>query len=483
MEESRPRPPASRRPKLGPGVELRPGVAPRPGLERRPAVGSAPGAERPSRDLPGSQALRLLRDPFRALPHLAARRGDVAAARLGPRRAVLVASPQGIRQVLATDHQAFTKGGSMRGLRLLLGDGLITSEGDRHARQRRLVQHLFARPHRDGWLPAVVEAAVGRSRCWDDGQVRDAQEEMVRLSLDVTTRTLFSEVLGPPEADDLFAAVRTTTDLSHLTSLPAVDWLVHGPLPPFPRFRAARATLRAWAERTVERHLHDPGPPLDVAGAIVRGGPGAVERAAARDQVITFLMAATVTTGHALAWALHCLATHPPAQEALAAEANLVLGGRRPDPEDLPRLPYARAVFAETLRLFPPAWVIGRQAATRTFVQDVTVRRADLVLLSPWVTQRDARWFEAPDAFRPERWLGEAPEPTRFTYFPFGVGPRRCVGEPLAWFEGTVALSVLAARWRFAPTEARPPRLRAGITLAARAGLPLRVTRREAAAG
>lgn len=457
---------------------------PSPAAPRAPSLRGVPATPRrhAARPLPGRLTAQLLRDPYRGLPELARERGDVAAARIGPRRVVLVTHPEGVRRVLAVEHELFTKGGTLGGLRVLLGDGLITSDGAVHAAQRRAMQGHFGRGHEAAWGAATAAAAARCTAGWGDGDSREMQAEMLRLSLDVTARTLFGEVLADDDLARLARATGTISEISSLTSLPWLEGWVRSPLRPFRRFRAARAELRAWADGLLARAgAADTGPggPLH---AIATSAPAATGDPV--DQVLTLLMAAHVTTGHALAWAIYRLAGQPEIADALAAEAAATFGARHHhDPSgaagaSLPPLPYARAVFAETLRLHPPAWAIGREAKRATAMDGCAIGRGDMVLLSPWVTQRDARWFERPAEFRPERWLSGEASASRFSFFPFGLGPRRCVGEPLAWLEGTLVLALLGRAWRFDRDGPPEPRLRPGVTLAAQGGLAVRIRAR-----
>jgi cytochrome P450 len=453
-----------------------------PAAPRAPSVRGVPATSpgRATRSVPGRLTALLLRDPYRGLPELARERGDVASVRIGPRRVVLVSHPEGVRQVLALEHELFTKGGTLGGLRVLLGEGLITSDGPRHAAQRRALQGHFGRGHEGAWQAAVMAATARGTGAWRDGEGLEMQAEMLRLSLDVTARTLFGEVLSDDDLARLARATGTISEISSLTSLPWLEGWVRTPLRPFRRFRAARAELRTWAQGLLARAREvetGSGGPLH---AIAASAPAATGDPV--DQVLTLLMAAHVTTGHALAWAVHRLAGQPGVADALAAEAVAALGAGGDDAEAadgvVASLPYARAVFAETLRLHPPAWAIGREARRPTAVEGHAIGRADMVLLSPWVTQRDARWFERPAEFRPERWLDGDASPSRFSFFPFGLGPRRCVGEPLAWLEGTLVLGLLGQAWRFERDGPAEPRLRPGVTLAAQGGLRVRVRAR-----
>ena len=306
------------------------------------------------RPLPGAMSLSLLTDAHAGLPRLAAARGDVAAARLGHRRVVLVSEPTAVCAVLAAKSDTFTKGGSLQGLSMLLGEGLVTSEGAAHAQQRRAVQGHFGQRHESSWA-GHIEAAVGRrTAAWQAGDVRDMEVEMLGLSLDVTLRALFHDVRDRADLDRLQRAVATVEELSAYSSLPGLPALMALPLPPVRRFRTARRELRSWAREVIARRRLDPGPPDDVLGAILGSTTDADDApGGAIDQALTMLVAAHVTTGHAMAWALDAVARHPAVAQAMATEvAAASVDGTIPGTRELP---YCRAVFAETLRLFPPA--------------------------------------------------------------------------------------------------------------------------------
>jgi cytochrome P450 len=245
------------------------------------------------------------------------------------------------------------------------------------------------------------------------------------------------------------------------------------------RFRRARGTLQQAVDELIRSRLADRSPPNDLLSALLSADGAERDLAAVRDEVTTLWVAAYVTTGHALAWALDCLARNPSAQDALAQEADEVLGGRVQSTPDVGRLTWSRGVFAESLRLYPPAWILSRHAGGNASISGTHIPRGTLALACPLVTHRDARWYLAPLVFDPGRWLSGQPGPKPFAYFPFGAGVRRCVGEPLAWLEGTLVLAILASRWSFHPVGGAEPSFRRGITLASRHGLPVRIHRRH----
>ena len=300
---------------------------------------------------------------------------------------------------------------------------------------------------------------------------------MLRLSLLAASEVLFSAEPGV-DLEELVRAMRSMDELSYLTAMPGLTLAVRSPIPSMVRFRRARGVLQQPSTSSSAGASRTRSPPNDFLSALLWADGPRRDLAAIRDEVTTLWVAAYVTTGHALAWALDSLARNPSAQDALAREADEVLDGRVRPPLDVGRLTWSRSVFAESLRLHPPAWILGRHAGVNARIGERHIPHGTLALASPWVTHRDARWYPAPLAFDPGRWVSGQPATRPFAYIPFGAGPRRCVGEPLAWIEGTLVLSILASRWSFHSISDAEPTFRRGISLASRDGLPVRIHRR-----
>jgi cytochrome P450 len=198
-----------------------------------------------------------------------------------------------------------------------------------------------------------------------------------------------------------------------------------------------------------------------------------------RDETLTLFIAGHETTATALTWAWHLLASNPEAEAKMHRELDAVLGDREPTFEDVPRLPYTSNVFGETMRLYPPAWAIGRMAVTDLEIGGYRVPQKSIVLLSPYTMHRSAKWWPEPEAFRPERWEVEESERPKFAYYPFGGGPRLCIGERFAWMEGVLILAALGRKWRFRRADDRPVELAPLLTLRPKGGLRLRAESRE----
>lgn len=411
-------------------------------------------------------------DPLGFLTHCAQTGADVVPLRLPFLRAFLLLDPADIERVLVTDHRQFVKPLWLRtpAVRRLLGDGLVTSDGGPWRAQRRACQPAF----HPGLLPdygRTVSALAGRMLDgWSPGQTRDLPGDMTRLTLDIIGQTLLGTDLGPQAAE--IGAVMDT-----LMACFSADRSFFGlmPLPPTPR--EVRAVRRL--DRLVDGLIADAEPAAPLLSPLC-AEPGAAGGArAVREQVKTFLAAGHESSALALTWAFLLLASHPDADARLAAELKSILGGRPPAPEDLPRLPYTQAVIKETLRLYPPLWMTGRRAAARCEIGGHAVPAGSVLLTSQWAVQRLERFFPHPDRFRPERWESEETAALpRFAYFPFGGGPRVCIGQGFAMLETTLVLAAIAQRFRLETVGQPGEQPWATMTLRPPTGIVMRLTPR-----
>jgi len=399
--------------------------------------------------------LAFRRDPLRFLTRIAREHGDIVHFRIGPQHVLLLNHPDLVRDALVTRADCFHKGRALQRAKRLLGEGLLTSEGEHHRRQRRLAQPAFHRKRIDSYGALMVEYAARDSARWQDGETRDIAHEMMRLTLAIVGKTLFDADVES-EADEIGGALTQILELFQMLLLPYSEYLERLPLPANRRFTRARAALDAVIYRIIEERRAsgtDRGDLLSmllVAQDEEDSASGGMSDEQLRDEVMTIFLAGHETTANALAWTWYLLAQNPEAEARLHAELDAVLeGGRLPTVEDLPRLRYTEMVLAESMRLYPPAWVIGRLAIKDYAVGGAVAEKGALVLLSQYVMHRDARFFPDPLRFDPERWTPEAKESRpQYSYFPFGGGARRCIGEGFAWMEGTLLVATIARRWR-----------------------------------
>ena len=428
---------------------------------------AAPEAPGPKTLWPGGHLFYFRRDPLNFFTRLAREYGDVVQFRAGPQRVFLLNHPDYVRDVLVTHHERYHKGRALQRAKRLLGDGLLTSEGEFHRRQRRLAQPAFHRQRVNSYARVMTEFAAKTSARWRDGQTLDISEEMTRLTLSIVGKTLFDADVGR-DADEVGAALTEVMNLFSYLMLPFSELLEKLPLPPQRRFQRARARLDRVIYRIIEERRQrgeDRGDLLSMLLFSVdeEGDHAGMTDEQLRDEAMTLFLAGHETTANALTWAWYLLAQNAEAEKELHAELDRVLeGGRPPTAEDLPALRYTEMVVAETMRLYPPAYAIGRLALEDHEVGGYRIPRGSLVLVSQYVMHRDPRFFPEPERFDPTRFAPEArSERPQFSYFPFGGGVRRCIGEGFAWTEAVLILAALARRWamRLAPghrVEAQP---------------------------
>jgi cytochrome P450 len=407
------------------------------------------------------------------LLRLARSSGDVARFRLGRTDAFLLSHPDHVRRVLVDDADAFRKGGLVRRARRLLGDGLITSEGELHRTQRRRVQPAFARRELATYGETVPNHAARIAARWRDGDLVDIGAAMDELALAVVVHVLLG---GDVEhgAGAIAADLRLLARWFPLLALPGAERLEHAGVPPFAQAGLAAARI----DLAVRRHIQDAAEEQrgDLLSMLLESGGDPMPPGLVRDEVMTLFLAGHDTTAAALTWTWYLLAANPAAAERVRAEIAEVLGDRDPVPADCAALTYTGMVFDEVIRLYPPVGRIGRRPIDDYHVGGQRIRAGSAVFLSPYVTQRDSRWWPDPERFDPDRWqpqrVGERP---RYSAFPFGAGPRSCVGGHLARMIGTLTIATVARRWRMAAPEGPPPRIRSLLTLKPRRPLVLRV--------
>jgi cytochrome P450 len=395
----------------------------------------------------------LRRDRLGFWTHVARTYGEVAQVRIGSRSMLLLSHPDAIEEVLVTQARHFVKHFALRLNPLVLGNGLLTSEGDFWLRQRRLIQPAFQRGRLAGFGPMIVAYTRRLLAGWNDGETRDIVPEMMRLTLEITAKALFdAEVADKARAVGEAMQFLQENFLARFNSLlPPPLWL---PLPANLRLRRAVRRLDDILYDMIRQRRQAGGRGGDVLSLLLHARDetdrtGMTDQQL-RDEAMTLFLAGHETTALALSWAWALLGSHPEAEARLQEEMDAVLDGREPTIEDLPHLRFTEAVMLEAMRLYPPAYVIGREAAEDCEVSGYRVPRGMTVLMSQWVVHRDERFFEEAGQFLPERWLdGLAQRLPKYAYFPFGGGPRLCIGNTFAMLETVLVLATLAGQLRF----------------------------------
>jgi cytochrome P450 len=419
---------------------------------------------------------------------------------MGPRRSFFVNHPEYIRDIFTTSAHRFVKGRALQRARTLLGNGLLTNEGESHLRQRRMIQPAFHRARIAEYARSMVDFAEDLLNSWQDGSVIDVDKEMMRLTLRIVAKTLFGADVTT-EADEVGSAMTTLVEMFDYLLLPFSEWLEKLPLPHTRRLKKARGALDQIIFGFINArraHGQDRGDLLSTLLAARDESDGsAMSDEQIRDEALTLFLAGHETTANALTWAWYLLSKNPEAETRLHEELDEVVrtGLSRTTTEhgppksgtqnslrfdDLPQLRFTEAVIAESLRLFPPAWAIGRLSIAEHRFGSFEIPKGSLVLVSPFVTQRDPRFWDEPEVFKPERWVSVSVKEVsqQFKYLPFGGGVRRCIGESFAWTETNLVLATLARRWKLEMIPDQKIGLQPMITLRPKFGMRMRIRKR-----
>ena len=417
----------------------------------------------------------LSRDHLGFVLDTARRYGDFVPLKFGRRTAVLLSNPRDVEDVLVTRQRNFTKGYFYRILGPLLGNGLLTSEGDFWLRQRRLAQPAFHRQRINSYAETMVRFTQELLASWRAGQVRDVHDDMMQLTLRIVGQTLFdADILA--NAPEVGHALPTALhELNQQMSGPEFVLPSGIPTPSRVRLRRAVARLDPLVLGIIAQRRASGEDRGDLLSALLRAQDEDGSRMTdtqLRDEAMTIILAGHETTALALSWTWYLLSEHPAIRSRLAEELASVLDGRPPSLADVPRLPYAEAVLLETMRLYPPIYGIGRESIADMELGGHHLPAGTNVYMLAWVIQRDQRYFERPDDFVPERWLdGLAKRLPRFAYFPFGGGPRLCIGQPFAMLEAILLLSTIAQSWHLTLQPGHPVELHPALTLRPKHGL------------
>lgn len=444
----------------------------------QPSTNSTPGP-RPFFSLPPLLAMR--RNPLLYMEQLHREYGDLVSYRPPGRQVFMLFHPDMTQDMLVTHARNHHQGRVMQRSRSVLGNGLLTSEDRFHLRQRRLIHPAFHRQRVFGYGRAMVDYAERHQKRWGDGETLDVHQEMMRLTLAIVGKTLFdSDVEG--DAQEIGRALNTFMHLFKFAVLPLSEYLEKLPIPPVLRMRKARERLDRIIYRYIEERRksgEDRGDLLSMllaAEDTETGNAGErMDNDQIRDECVTLMLAGHETTANALTWTLYLLAQHPEIADRLKIELDQVLTGRSPAPEDYPNLKYAEMVLSESMRLYPPAWGVARTVTEPYEAFGVLFPKNALLLTSQWIAHRDPRWHPDPLHFNPERWRPEVRvSRPKFSYFPFGAGPRQCIGESFAWMEGVLLLASIARNWKFSVMPETRVELLPLITLRPKFGMKLK---------
>ena len=430
-------------------------------------------------DLIGGHFRSFRKNPTEFLTKLS-KLGDVSSFKVGGVQAFLINHPDLIRDLLVTNHAKFIKGRALQRAKGLLGEGLLTSEKEFHLRQRRMIQPAFHRNRINEYAKAMIEFGEKMSSEWRDGEVRNIDKEMMRLTLWIVGKTLFSANVED-EAMEVGKAMTTIVSMFNFMLFPFSEILEKLPLPPLKKLKNARNTLDEVIYKIIDERRKSGEDTGDLLSMLLMAQDeetgNAMTDKQVRDECLTLFLAGHETTANALTWTFYLLSQNPASEAKFHAELAEILGDKPITPEDYPRLKYTEQILAESMRLFPPAWTVGRLATAEHEFGGYLIPPKSLVLASQFVMHRDARFWENAEDFQPERWekLSIKEAGNKFIYFPFSKGIRNCIGEGFAWMEGVLLLAILGRNWKLSLAPEQKIGLQAMITLRPKFGMKMKI--------
>lgn len=470
-----------------------------------------------------------LGEPILLFEYLRAHYGPIAHYRFMGVPIIFVNEPDYIREILVTQAASFVKERTVRRMKILLGEGLITSDDPIHIRQRRIVAPAFHRQRIAAYADEIVASSARHAAQWKPGETIDISAAMMSLSLEIVARTLFNT-----EVTDDIRRINDEVNLimgiyNFLVAFPRMESFLHLPIPGVVKFRRSKARLDAVVDRLIAEHRTSSEDRGDLLSMLIASrdedGTTGMTDDQIRDEVLTIFLAGYETTANALAWTWYLLSQNPEVEAKLHAELDAVLAlnhdvssrpeqsevegpassatkmssrpeAQRPAVErpaspphtrhlrlptlaDYPQLRYTEQVFAESMRLYPPAWAMGRMSTKAVTLGPYRIPPGAHFFMSQYIISRTPELYPDPLRFDPDRFTPEAKAARpRFAYFPFGGGSRQCIGESFAWMEGVLAIATIARQWRMTYLGDAPPVPQAKITLRPRDPVMMRLTPR-----
>lgn len=390
--------------------------------------------------------------------------------------------PDDIREVLVVQGHKFRKGLGVFMLSRLLGQGLLTSEGEYHKKQRLLIQPGFHRQRIAGYATTMVDLTDKHCATWRDGAEVDMVSEMMALTFKIAGKTLFNADVSDDITTMQEGMARSMAAFEKVGTSPWALQLERLPLPVMRRFYKARVRIDETVYRMIEEHRQsgDQGDILSMLLQIKDEEGQGLSPVQLHDEVLTLLAAGHETTANALGWTWYLLSQNPDIRAKMQRVVDEALGDRLPTFEDIPRLAYIEQVMTESMRLYPPVWAFDREATCDVQLRDLTIPKDARVIVSQYATHHDTRYYPDPERFDPDRWTPEArANRPKFAYFPFGGGSRLCIGEAFAWTEGVLALAIMARRWEAELLPNHPIAMEAAVTMRPRYGLRMTLKKRN----
>jgi cytochrome P450 len=446
-------------------------------------------------------------NPIKKLMDISYTYGDIAHFKFGRQHVYLINNPHYIEDILIRNYKNFIKSRGLKMSKRLLGEGLVTSEGEYHDRQRRLIQPTFHPTEIKRYGDIMTTSATQMTQKWEDGMMLDIHKEMMHVTLAIISKAVLGSDIKS-DGNEVGDSLLTCMEYFNRLQMPFGELLEKIPILPINKgYQSAKKRLDSTVYNMIREHRESESKGLlqpDLLYTLLKAqdteaGIGRMTDLQLKDEVMTIFLAGHETTSNALTWSLYLLSQHPTVEDRLYDELQSVLGesessssggisgtsgSRLPTVEDIPKLVYTEKVFRESMRLYPPAWTIGRQAINDYEVDKYVIPAGSIVLMSQYIMHHNQNYYSDPDLFYPDRWTKEAKlRIPRFSYFPFGGGIRSCVGEPFAWQEGILLLATICKQWRMHHDPKHRVELKPLITLRPKYGMRMKLERRKSQHG
>jgi cytochrome P450 len=448
----------------------------------------------PSSHIPGKIVRSFVKDPINTLSKIADEYGDLSHFKLGRLHVYLINNPDYIEKILIYDHSNFSKGPRLQSAKRLLGEGLVTSEGEFHKSQRKLIQPLFLPKKISSYGAIMTDRALRMIQGWKNGSVVNIHSELMKVTLSIICKSVMNYEMESKQAKDFGNAFSITKTYASRLQHPLGQILDRVPI--LPKVAQARAAgnklntivygLISERREKIEKDKSFSGEDLLSKLIRVQADDGsAMTDKQLRDEIITILIAGHETTSNALAWTYYLLSQNPKVERGVFDEIDSVLGEnsgafKQPSIADLPKLDYVEKVFREAMRLYPPVWTMGRFVQNDYALGGYMLPRGSSLMFSQYVMHHSSKYYDNPEIFDPDRWTEEFKmHLPRFSYFPFGGGIRGCVGEPFAWQEGILLLATISSYWSMRLAPDQRVKLQAGITLSPKNGIKMKLKSRR----
>lgn len=436
---------------------------------------------------PGPKGLPLIgsflefqRDRLGFLLRVAEHYGDVSFFRFGPRNIYFINNPQLIEDVLIKNNRKFTKSKVLQRAKIIVGEGLLTSESKQHLQKRRAIQPLFHNRAIPSYGGIMVDEAVKLTGKWKDGETIDLHNEMMKLTQTIVVKTLFGADIGD-KTQQLVKSLNYIMGMFPKIIMPFSELLDYLPLPSMRKLRKEIKFLDETIYDLVRHRKENRDDKNDLLNVLLNtkdeNGDDFFTARQIRDELITFFIAGQETTSNSLCWTYYLLSQNPDVEKRLHSEIVSVIGDKLPAIDNVKKLKLAENIFNESLRMYPPAWIIARRAKNDYKIKNYTVPAGSDIYMSQYVMHHDSRFFTDPYKFKPERWEERSDLP-RFAFFPFGGGTRRCIGEPFAYIEAVLLMSVISQKWELTLHHGFKVEMEPFITIRPKYGLKMILKKR-----